>query len=275
MLDVITVVFRDELAVLPVQAASMARYLNPNDVARIWVVINDASVQDSEIDLSWWGSLQDRVHVHRVNTHLYNNGWVTQQLCKLLTAAEATQPWSMVVDAKTIFVRHWQFSDVMTDSGMAVGTLPIFPVFEQSQQLIQRLFDIEFDQQLGPGGVPFFFHTNTVQSMIADIQARTQQQFGQWFLSQGRITEFMLYSGWVLHQYGGFAPLYHDQRSFDVENVCHSEVARFNQKLEHMQTHPVLTVSVHREAWSQLTKLQQQQYRDFLISRDIKEAQQL
>jgi hypothetical protein len=275
MLDIITVVFQDELAVLPVQAASMARYLKATDVAQIWVVVNDTTDLDSAIDPAWWGPLQDRVRIHHVNTHGYENGWVTQQLCKLLTAAEATQPWSMVVDAKTVFVRDWQFQDVMTDSGMAVGTLPIFPVFEQSQQLIQRLFEIEFDQQLGPGGVPFFFHTATVQSMIADIESRTDQGFGQWFLSQGRITEFMLYSGWVLKQHGSFEPLYHNTRSFDVENVCHSEVARFDQKLEHMHTHPVLTVSVHREAWRQLTEQQQQLYRDFLISRDLKEAQQL
>jgi hypothetical protein len=275
MLDVITVVFQDELGVLPVQAASMARYLNANDIGTVWVVVNDTTDLDSVIDPAWWGPLQNRVRIHHVNTHQYNNGWVTQQLCKLLTAAEATQPWSMVVDAKTVFVRDWQFCDVMTDSGMAVGTLPIFPVFEQSQQLIQRLFDIEFDQQLGPGGVPFFFHTETVQNMIADIESRTDQEFGPWFLSQGRITEFMLYSGWVLKQHGSFEPLYHTTRSFDVENVCHSEVTRFDQKLEHMQTHPVLTVSVHREAWRQLTEQQQQRYRNFLIGRELKEAQQL
>lgn len=275
MLDIITVVFRDELGVLPVQAASMDRYLNHKDIGTVWVVVNDTPDLDSAIDPAWWGKLQDRVRIHHVDTHGYNNGWVTQQLCKLLTAAEATQPWSMVVDAKTIFVRDWRFQDVMTESGMAVGTLPIFPVFEQSQQLIQQLFDIEFDQQLGPGGVPFFFHTDTVQTMIEAVESRNNQRFGQWFLSQGRITEFMLYSGWVLKQFGSFAPLYHTERAFDVENVCHSEVTRFDQKLEHMQTHPVLTVSVHREAWRQLTDQQQQNYRDFLISRDLEKAQQL
>jgi len=275
MIDVITVVFQDELSVLPVQAASMSRYLNPADIGQIWVVVNDSEDLDSKIDPAWWGELQDRVRIHHVNTYRYNNGWVTQQLCKLMTAASATQPWSMVVDAKTIFVRDWRLCDVMTDSGMAVGTLPIFPVFEQSQQLIEQLFDIEFDQQLGPGGVPFFFHTDTVRSMIQAVENQTNQEFGSWFLSQGRITEFMLYSGWVLKKFGSFAPLYHDQRSFDVENVCHSEVARFDQKLEHMQSHPVLTVSVHRAAWQQLNDTQQQNYRDFLINREIKEAQQL
>jgi hypothetical protein len=275
MIDVITVVFQDELPVLPVQAASMSRYLDPTDVACIWVVVNDSTDIDSKIDPAWWGNLQDRVRIHHVDTHKYHNGWVTQQLCKLMTAAESTQPWSMVVDAKTIFVRDWRFRDAMSDSGMAVGTLPIFPVFEQSRDLIQQLFDIKFDQQLGPGGVPFFFHTDTVNNMIKAVESQTNQEFGSWFLSQGRITEFMLYSGWVLRQFGSFAPLYHDQRAFEVENVCHSEVARFDQKLKHMQSHPVLTVSVHREAWRQLTAQQQQNYRDFLISRELKEAQQL
>jgi len=275
MIDTITVVFQDELHTLCVQAASMSRYLNHSDIGQIWVVVNDSPDLDNKIDPGWWGDLRDRVRIHRVNTHGNHNGWLTQQLCKLETAAQATQPWSMVLDAKTIFVRDWQFSDVMTDSGMAVGTLPIFPEFAQSHNMIEQLFDIEFDQQLGPGGVPFFFHTRTVGDMIAAVESQTSQEFGSWFLSQGHVTEFMLYSGWMIKSLGTFRPLYHDQRRFEVENVCHSEVARFDQKLKRMQTDPVLTVSVHRTAWSRLAADQQQQYRDFLISRGLEQAKQL
>lgn len=272
MIDIITVVFREELPVLQVQAASMAQYLCHNDVSKIWVVVNDSDSVFQQIDPLWWGALADRVTVCQVNTHSYNNGWLTQQLCKLTAAASATTDWSMVVDAKTVFVRDWQLSDVLTEQGMAVGTLPIFPVFAESQQRIQKLFGIEFDQQLGPGGVPFFFHTATVTDMIQHIENLVDQEFGLWFLEQGRITEFMLYSGYVLYRHEKFAPLYSDKRAFDVENVCHSETQRFDQKFKNMQQHNLLTVSVHREAWAKLSEIQKQQYRDFLIDRKILEA---
>jgi hypothetical protein len=50
-------------------------------------------------------------------------------------------------------------------------------------------------------------------------------------------------------------------------NVCHSEVAVWDQKFKNMKQ--ATTVSVHRNAWSQLNSTQQQQYRDFLKLRGI------
>jgi hypothetical protein len=44
-------------------------------------------------------------------------------------------------------------------------------------------------------------------------------------------------------------------------------VARFEQKLSRMPA--ATTVSIHRNAWTQLTDDQQKQYRDFLASRGI------
>jgi hypothetical protein len=49
--------------------------------------------------------------------------------------------------------------------------------------------------------------------------------------------------------------------------VCHSEVASWDQKFYNMKH--AATVSVHRNAWSQLTPQQQYQYIDFLKSRGI------
>lgn len=268
-------VFKNELAALRVQASSLGRFVDPAEIGRIWVVINDPAVLEHTIDPAWWGPLQHKVYHYRVNTHSNTNGWLTQQLCKLQTAALATQAWSMVLDAKTIFVRDWHFTDIHTDQGLAVGVLPVFPEFAYSKKLIDDLFDISLEHQLGPGGVPFFFHTESVKNMRASVESLTGQEFGAWFLQQGQVTEFMLYSGWLQYQHGGFAPLYSDQTCFEVENVCHSEVDRFEIKFDRMQTTPVLTVSVHRNAWCCLTDKQQQQYRDFLISRGLKEAQQL
>jgi hypothetical protein len=57
--------------------------------------------------------------------------------------------------------------------------------------------------------------------------------------------------------------------------MCHSEVSRFDAKLAEMSLPKTNTVSIHRNAWAQLTPEQQQQYRDLLIQHGISQASTL
>ena len=103
--------------------------------------------------------------------------------------------------------------------------------------------------------------------MIQDIESRTGIDFAEWFQSQGRVTEFMLYTGY-LQSNNLIDTLYNTSASVVKPcNVCHSEVAVWDQKFKNMKQ--ATTVSVHRNAWSQLNSTQQQQYRDFLKLRGI------
>jgi hypothetical protein len=140
-------------------------------------------------------------------------------------------------------------------------------VFEPSRQIINQLFAIDLQQQLGPGGVPFFINNAQARDMIADIESRTGIDFAEWFQAQGRVTEFMLYSGYL--QSKNLIDTLYDTKTFAIHpcNVCHSEVAVWDQKFKNMKQ--ATTVSVHRNAWSQLNSTQQQQYQDFLKLRGI------
>jgi hypothetical protein len=193
-----------------------------------------------------------------------DNGWLSQQALKLMTATVSNNDWSMILDAKTVFVRPM----LEFDSSPAVGQLAIHPVFEPSRHIVNQLFGIELTQQLGPGGVPFIINTTEVRSMVTWIEEHTKQDFAEWFQAQGMLTEFVLYSGWIQYRYSGYAPLYNISKS-DIHpcNLCHSEVASFDHKFTLMQA--ANTVSIHRRAWAQLTSQQQTQYTDFLHSRGI------
>jgi hypothetical protein len=82
------------------------------------------------------------------------------------------------------------------------------------------------------------------------------------------VTEFILYSGYLVYKFGDFNTMYDtNQNSIVPCNLCHSEVESFNRKFKEM-LHST-TVSIHRKAWTQLTADQQQQYVDFLHSRGI------
>ena len=95
----------------------------------------------------------------------------------------------------------------------------------------------------------------------------TNADFAEWFQTQGMLTEFMLYSGYL--QYKNLTHSLYDTDTSVIFpcNVCHSEVVAWNRKYCDMKN--ATAVSVHRKAWSQLTDQQQQQYRDFLKSKEL------
>lgn len=273
MIDLCTVVFRDEIPTLKFQAQSIDLYCQKLNVRNIYVVLNDDESVIDQIDSSWWGSLAHRVLVvprTAFSTPWVENGWLSQQLFKMLAASISYNDFTMILDAKTIFVRDVDPATLVNEQGQStVGQLDIYPVFEPARQIVNQLFNIDCKKQQGPGGVPFLFHNDTVRSMIVEVTNRTQQRFPRWFQNQGMLTEFILYSGYVQHRYGSLDAAVSQNRMGTVVNVSHNEIEQWDQKLKHMASPDTLTVSVHRNAWSKLSVEQQQQYRHLLINQGI------
>jgi len=280
MIDIITVVFRDELEILQVQAQSLAMYAQDLGIKRIYVVVNDTADVAAAIQSQWWGSFADRVQIVPCETfsaQLPSNGWVSQQILKLLTATLSYQPYSMVLDAKTIMVEHMEIHRLFAQDGkINAGTAPVQTVFAQAACQVGELFDIDITHVLMPQGVPFLFENSAVRAMIAEVELRTQQPFVDWFAEQGTVTEFILYSGYQQWRHHGLtnvtAPPEYDYRYC---NICHSQVEQFDQRLAMAQHPDTATVSVHRRAWAQITPVQQQAYREFLLSRGIRQAEKI
>jgi len=279
MIDIVTVVFEPELAQLKLQAQSIDLYCRRIGVRNIYVVINDSELLAQKIDPTWWGAFAPQVLIvprSVFSTEFSNNGWVGQQALKILAASVSYNTWSMVLDAKTIFVRELDPQQLVDSQGrLRVGHMPVYPVFEPARQIVNEFYGIDLDSQLGPGGVPFFFHNDTVRLMIAEAAFRAWQSFPNWFQAQGRLTEFVLYSGFLKHRFGGFDAFYSTDNAVFPCNMCHSEVSKFDNKLAEMSLPETNTVSIHRNAWTQLTPEQQQQYRDYLVSRGVTWAAEL
>lgn len=270
-IDLVTVVFEPELPVLRAQAQSINLYCQDIGIKNIYVIVNDHESVADQIDPAWWGDMQHRVVIlsRRVfSADFVEDGWISQQVLKVLGAATSFNTWSMVLDAKTLFVKPLRLADLMDSQGRPqTGQLGIQPVFESSARIVGELFNVDVRRQLGPGGVPFIFNTRWVRAMIADIEQRTGQSFPTWFQAQGEVTEFILYSGY-LESTQAMDLLYNTQRSrLFACNVCHSEVESFDRKFGEMQNS--LTTSIHRNAWTRLSSDQQQQYHKFLSSRGI------
>jgi hypothetical protein len=280
MIDIVTVVFEPEIPVLRAQAQSLALYGQKLGIRNIYVVLNDVETVASQIDPAWWGPLANSVLViprTAFSTPFVENGWVSQQVLKLLAASISYNTYSMILDAKTVFVREIDPTHIVDSAGrIQTGRLPIYPVFEPSKQIVNKLFDIDLQQQIGPGGVPFIVHNDTVRMMIAEVTMRTKTSFPIWVQQQGMVTEFILYSGFVQFLCGNLNVLYDTHNSLGgIVNVSHDETDAWPIKINQMRKGETLTVSVHRGAWAKLDAQQQQQYRDFLIQHGIEAAQQL
>lgn len=273
MIDICTVVFEEELLILHSQAQSIDLYCKEIGINTIYVIVND-NISLNKIDRTWWGTLQDHVVViprSAFGSFWVKNGWVSQQVLKILGAATSYNTYTMVLDAKTIFVRELALTELLNNQQqLCVGQIQVYDVFAQSKQIVESLFNIKLELQAGPGGVPFFFHNDTVRKMIVEISANIDKSFPVWFQQQGMLTEFLLYSGFVIQQYGTLDKFYSHTSNFSVQNICHSEVdiydVKFNQMLNDSAT---LTVSIHRRAWEKLSNKQRTQYKDFLSSKGI------
>lgn len=236
MIDLITVVFSEELGTLKWQAKSIDLYCQNINLGKIFVVINDDTMSINEIKPEWWGRFSNQVCIIHRDSWPYNfvdNGWVTQQVIKLMTSEFGIGKWSLVLDAKTIFVKKVD----PIEEQPKVGIMDIQPVFETKE-------------------------------MMKEITICTGTPFASWFQKQGMVTEFILYSGYVVYKFGNFDAMYNTNQNAIIPcNLCHSEVTSFDRKFREMAQST--TVSIHRKAWSQLTVQQQQKYVDFLVGRGI------
>jgi hypothetical protein len=280
MLDIITVVFQDELDILQVQAQSMDLYCQDMGLQTIFVIVNDDDHVADQIDTAWWGSLQSRVQIiprSYFACQFLSNGWVSQQVLKLLASALSANTWSMVLDAKTL-VSDYVTADIFLANSdqLTLGIAPVLSVFEPAAKIASDLFGITVSHVAQPAGVPFIFRNHDVRQMIKEIERLTHDNFAEWFQQQGMLTEFVLYTAFIQYKYQDLKQVYlGSNRNKLCNNICHSELNRFDIKLQQARAHRPLTIGVHRNAWRQLTGQQKQSYRDYLESIGLTTARNL
>lgn len=272
MIDTVTIAFKEELDVLRLQARSIDLYCGDIGINNIIVIVNDQAEVIDSIDPAWWGQYQHLVKIIDRNTFgntWAENGWLTQQLLKIHGACTSTNAYSMILDAKTIFVQPIQLERVFDAQGrLRTGLHQVSPVFNRSAELVSELFNIDLKQVAGPSGVPFFFNNQLCRQLIHTVEQQTAQPFNQWFQDQGMITEFILYTGYVQSQQD-LNTVYAPGDFYKICNICHSELGRADDKLEEMLDPATLTVSVHRRAWAQFTHNQQTAYLNLLKLKGI------
>jgi len=271
MIDLITVVFREEINYLQTQAESVSVYVP--EVNNIYVIVNDEDHVVDLIDTAWWRQHQHRVHIIPYSKWGYKTwvlGWENQQLLKLLAASEVVSNWSMVLDAKTWFVQTLDYTRLFDGQGRpTVGVQRTVPVFQSSREFAEKHYNISLPTVLGPAGVPFMFHTQSVRDMLSEFD-----NFIDFFQTHVRhphfITEFYLYSAYILSQHHTYQTLYNNTQYYGCCNIADFDVPEFEKHFTRMCTDPrLLTASIHRRAYPLLTKQQVTKWQQFLIQRGL------
>lgn len=269
MLNFITVVFQDELPLLEIQAQSIDLYVS--DLDQITIVVNDTADVADYINPEWWGKHASKVVVTLGNQ--YNiTGWESQQLLKLQAAADSTSEWSMVLDAKTWFIKELDYNKLFVDGRPRVGNVSGKPnVFAEGRAFIENYYNIQMPTIIGPNGVPYMFHTETVKQMISEFD-----DFGNFFQTNVRspnfITEFFLYSGYVIKRYGSIEKLYETNYNYLFPvNISANEANEFQTIFNNIRRYPnsVLTASIHRNTYQHLTREQLLTWVLFLEERQL------
>lgn len=278
MISLVTVVFGAELSLLKIQARSIDLNILPKDIDTITVVVNDTPDLIDQIDRSWYGQHRDKVRIVIFNP-VKLSGWDSQQLYKLLAASQSTTEWTMVLDAKTWFVNPLDINKILDSSTRAYHcTARNFTAFSDELKFVESYFDVDADSTIiGPAGVPFMFHTKTVNALMESVENISSQPFEQWFVEHvadpPRITEFVLYSVYVLYRYGNYKSLYAELSTpnYLYYNVCDWQVNDFDNIYKKIKANntKVLTISVHRRAFALLSNSQKNAWLELLVDKQL------
>lgn len=252
--DLITVVYKNEVAMLPVQARSIVQYCTDTPQT-IYIVVNDLDFVADYINPAWWEHHNVEIITRdQLGVPDYGEGWDSQQLCKLVCGMHSTSKYTVVLDAKTWFIKPFSYTTFITPQ-VNVGLQTIQPVFQECWDWLCEYFDIDSQQQPGPAGVPYIFETQMLHNLKDYIESREQRSFVDWYCEHSLyphlITEFLLYASFVY--YTNQYKHYTTTNNWKPINIARGEHTVFEDKIQQMQHPDTLTVSIHRDVFDNLS----------------------
>ena len=284
MFDILTVVFRDELSILRVQAQSIELFCQDLGIRNIFVIVNDDDSVVKDIDVNWYGSLSNLVKIvprSQLGSYYHNDGWISQQYLKLKGSTLSKNKWVMVLDAKSIFVKKIYLKKFFDIFGrVKAGYWKLDPAWGEVEKNINKLFNIKIRGDTGC--VPYLFKVDIVKNLISDLELKTAIPFDKWFqhFESCHITEIALYIGYVQSKYRSLWKYASKFRYIDLTCVGRNRIDKANSifdnelfKTRNQRKNHV--VMIHRYVWNILDSERKERYKNFLVSRGLTTARDL
>lgn len=273
--DLITVVYDAEVYLLEWQAKSIAKYFPSERINNIIIVDNGSQHCKDNINTDWYKQNKNKVvfQNHKeleVKMYEHLDGWRTQQLCKLLSAATSQMPYSIILDAKTFFAKTFKFDKIILDNKPQTGWKGTDGIDKNIIDFLSKYFKIDFSMQLEPGGIPTFLHSETVRQLINYIP-----NFKTWFQDhvctpfshKTLVLEFALYSAFLLKKYKDFTTLYGNQYNIMPMNIADWEMKHNPSKFNDLFLDQWDTISIKEEAKKYCSTEQLEKWKQFLYEK--------
>lgn len=261
-LDLVTVCFSEELYLLQLQARSVRRYMDPDMLGQIILVINDRRQAATlravkRLVLPEYGDLLDRVRIFTASELVGFDpgrfGWGTQQVLKLLAVREAVSPLAMILDCKNHLIRPVGPAQVWSDDGkIRIRRYRIVPKFTDYFRAACAYFGVEqgtgMDSALPPT-TPFPVPRKLVTDMLDDMEAREGADFFSIFMRPNRpFTEFYLLYAYLISVSGSMAGLYQvvPRQAVALMSGDKKNEATVKSKVESLEDEDVCFFGVHR-----------------------------
>ncbi|WP_405218095.1 DUF6492 family protein [Agrococcus sp. Ld7] len=208
----VTVVFEPEIALLRLQARSLARFLDEACVAEIVVLDNFVNGMRSgtrrRLLAEFGPALAPRVSIIRTSklgVHHNTEGWRSQQAAKLLIAKHIDTEHYVILDAKNHLIAPASIRDFVDDTGRALGRTHPYSGHPLRGDLERTLRHLGADdaevaralQDFPPTATPFVMETSLVLRMIRGVESAAAAPFAIAF-ERARLLEFFLYAGWSI-----------------------------------------------------------------------------
>lgn len=221
-IDFVTITYRPEVLLLKLQARSMARFLDANDVGEIVVIVQgdapaDTIVAIAEEVLPEYGALRSRVRIvtqaELMGIRQAATGWVQQQVLKLAISRTLSAEHYVALDAKNHFINPANALNFVGTDGKAL-TYRIKGHGSLSRALdnAAKYFNVDLtspETRLMPTTTPYTLVRAKVEAMIDEVERREGVAFADWFMAPRRyVTEFFLYFAYISATEPGVDALY-------------------------------------------------------------------
>lgn len=280
-IDFVTVVFDDEINLLFLQAHSISKYVDPLIINKIYIIYNDKNY--SYFEQYFYKTIYDQYDLLKNCVVLLNylqlfdtktilnecSGWRMQQLIKLIVSKIVSVDYYLVLDSKNHFIRNLNLESFIKKNKciMYIGDIGIMEKYFNNcikyfnitdSQINKIKLEEKMTNKLPITITPYLFKTQIVNFLISYIETR-EKDFCKFFLNNTSITEFHLYSSFII--YSQVLDQFYISDKFDhiaIFNIYPSNETTFIDLVKKAMTDEIMTFAVHRTRFKNLTSNQKE-----------------
>lgn len=178
-IEVHTITFSGDIRLLELQALSIDRYLDHNNISKYRIIVNDENESKLLSDLMIFFNtnisfaLRSKIKIEPASKYIKKgkDGWKDQQYLKLYSVQDSHSDWVIVLDSKNHFVKETKIDDFFIE-GKAT-TYFVDPPREQLPWLKKSLafFGIDHSSSAMPTVTPYTMKPSLVSLMLNTIRS--------------------------------------------------------------------------------------------------------